>query len=77
MSRPPMTRTRGVAERPAVGRQIIGGAAGPSSGPAAIVAAYLQAHGCVEALLALGRCGEAATLSELGFLGMLLGNGAC
>jgi GAF domain-containing protein len=40
-------------------------------GPAAIVAAYMQACRCVEALLALGRRG-AATPGDLGFLGMLL-----
>ena len=44
----------------------------PCSGPAAVAAAYLQACRCVEALLALGRSGTAATSSDLGFLGLLL-----
>ncbi|HEY6788467.1 MAG TPA: GAF domain-containing protein [Trebonia sp.] len=48
------------------------GAAGPSGCPSTIVAAYSQACRCVEALLALGRQGAAATLGELGFLGLLL-----
>jgi sugar diacid utilization regulator len=45
---------------------------GPSAGPAAIASAYLQASRCMEALLALGRSGCAATPDDLGFLGLLL-----
>jgi hypothetical protein len=56
----------------AVNRQITTCGAGPASGPSAIVAAYLEARRCVEALLALGRGGEAITPDDLGFLGMLL-----
>ena len=52
--------------------QVTVGAAGPSSCPSTVVGAYSQACRCVEALLALGRQGTAATLGELGFLGMLL-----
>jgi sugar diacid utilization regulator len=44
----------------------------PLSGPAAIASAYLQASRCVDALLALGRSGCAATPADLGFLGLLL-----
>jgi sugar diacid utilization regulator len=44
----------------------------PSSGPAAIASAYLQASRCADALLALGRGGSAATPEDLGFLGLLL-----
>ena len=57
------------------GRPITAAADGTSLhglGPAAIAAAYLQARRCVEALLALGRRGGAATPGDLGFLGMLL-----
>jgi DNA-binding PucR family transcriptional regulator len=54
------------------GGRLTVGAAGPSGCPPAIVSAYSQACRCVEALLALGRQGAAATLGELGFLGMLL-----
>lgn len=42
------------------------------SGPTAIASAYLQTCRCVEALLALGRRGDAATADDLGFLGLLL-----
>lgn len=48
------------------------GAAGPTACPEDIAGAYSQAHRCVQALLALGRRGAAATATELGFLGMLL-----
>ncbi|HTX84992.1 MAG TPA: GAF domain-containing protein [Streptosporangiaceae bacterium] len=57
---------------PVVNRQLTTCAAGPASSPPAIAAAYLQARRCVEALLAIGRHGEAITPDELGFLGMLL-----
>jgi sugar diacid utilization regulator len=45
---------------------------GPPSGPPAIASAYLQASRCMEAMLALGRSGCAATPDDLGFLGLLL-----
>jgi sugar diacid utilization regulator len=48
------------------------GAAGPITCPADIASGYAQARRCVDALLALGRHGAAATMTELGFLGMLL-----
>ena len=54
------------------GGRLTVGAAGPSGCLPAIVSAYSQACRCVEALLALGRQGAAATLGELGFLGVLL-----
>jgi PucR C-terminal helix-turn-helix domain/GAF domain/GGDEF-like domain len=57
------------------GRSVTAAADGTSShgeGPAAIAAAYMQACRCLEALLALGRRGGAATPADLGFLGMLL-----
>ncbi len=57
---------------PAMEGRVTVGAAGPGSCPAAIAGAYSQARRCVEALVALGRRGEAATLGDLGFLGMLL-----
>jgi len=65
-------RTVAAALGPVVTREITTCGAGPASGPAAIAAAYRQARRCVEALLALGRRGEAITLDELGFLGMLV-----
>jgi hypothetical protein len=48
------------------------GASGPGRGPDTFVLAYAQARRCVDGLIALGRTGAAATLSELGFAGMLL-----
>jgi sugar diacid utilization regulator len=64
--------------RPAVGGPLTSGAAGPAPGPTAIVAAYQEARRCLDAALALGRRGEVATASDLGFVGLLLGsdNGA-
>ncbi|SFI91258.1 helix-turn-helix domain-containing protein [Amycolatopsis sacchari] len=50
------------------------GAAGPASGPAAIAEAHAEALRCLRALLALGRTGEGASVAELGFLGVLLGD---
>ncbi len=41
-------------------------------GTSTVPSAYLQACRCVEALIALGRPGAAATPHDLGFLGMLL-----
>jgi sugar diacid utilization regulator len=56
----------------AAGRPVTVGSALASGGPAAIAAAYPEARRCLDALLTLGRRGEAATLGELGFLGLLL-----
>ena len=53
-------------------QQVTAGAAQASPGPAAVHAAYLQARRCLDALHALGRCGEGATAEELGFVGLLL-----
>jgi hypothetical protein len=54
------------------GRKVTAGAAVAEGGPDAIHAAYVQARRCAEALHALGRTGESATLDDLGFLGLLL-----
>jgi sugar diacid utilization regulator len=61
--------------RPSTGRALTSGAAGPAAGPAAIVSAYAEAQRCLEALLSLGRSGEAATAADLGFVGLLMGSG--
>ncbi|WP_425425999.1 helix-turn-helix domain-containing protein [Amycolatopsis xylanica] len=50
------------------------GAAGPVSGPAALTAAWDEAVRCLRALVALGRAGEGATMADLGFVGLLLGD---
>jgi GAF domain/PucR C-terminal helix-turn-helix domain/GGDEF-like domain len=50
------------------------GASGPASGPVALAAAAAEAGRCVRTLLALGRAGSGAALSDLGFLGQLIGD---
>ena len=62
----------GAALTLAAGRPVTVGAAGPSGHPGTIADAYRQARRCADALLALGRGGDAATLADLGFLGLLL-----
>lgn len=47
--------------------------AGPAVGPAAIAEAYREAVRCLSAALALGRTGTGVTMSDLGFLGVVLG----
>ncbi|MDQ7803661.1 helix-turn-helix domain-containing protein [Amycolatopsis sp. A133] len=60
----------------ATGRPVTVGAAGPAGGPSAIADAHAEAARCVRALLALGRTGEGAAMTGLGFLGQLLGDRA-
>jgi sugar diacid utilization regulator len=50
------------------------GASGPAAGPAALAAAADEARRCVRSLLALGRVGHGAALSDLGFVGQLIGD---
>ncbi|MEU6059623.1 GAF domain-containing protein [Streptomyces sp. NPDC047097] len=52
------------------------GAAGPGTGTEHLPGTYDEARRCLEALEALGRTGDGASLSELGFLGVLLGDRA-
>ena len=40
-----------------------------------MAAAYQEARRCAEALIALGRAGDGASASELGFVGLLVGDG--
>jgi sugar diacid utilization regulator len=51
------------------------GGAGPVRGPAAVAAAYTEAVRCVATLVALGRAGDSASAEELGFFGLLVGEG--
>jgi hypothetical protein len=51
------------------------GGAGPVRGPAAVVAAYTEAVRCAATLVALGRTGDSASAEELGFFGLLVGEG--
>lgn len=50
------------------------GAAGPVSGPGGVASAHREAQRCADALLALGRRGDGAGASELGFVGLLIGD---
>ncbi|WP_344319145.1 PucR family transcriptional regulator, partial [Actinocatenispora thailandica] len=47
----------------------------PAAGPAAAAAAYREAIRCLSAALALGRHGDGVTTADLGFLGVVLGEG--
>ncbi|MGH3739692.1 MAG: PucR family transcriptional regulator, partial [Micromonosporaceae bacterium] len=55
-----------------LGKPVTVGGSGPGTGPEAIASAYAEAERCTDALLALGRAGQAAGGAELGFLGLLL-----
>ncbi|MEU1392915.1 MULTISPECIES: GAF domain-containing protein [unclassified Nonomuraea] len=55
-----------------------GAASGPEGGAAGardVAEAYQEARRCAEALLALGRAGDGASPAELGFVGLLVGDG--
>ncbi|MEV8630092.1 helix-turn-helix domain-containing protein [Streptosporangium sp. NPDC051023] len=58
-----------------LGRPATAGACGPVCGPAEVGAAHREARRCADALLALGRAGEGASAAELGFVGLLVGEG--
>lgn len=51
------------------------GAAGPAGCPADIARAHAEAARCAATLVALGRTGASACAEELGFVGLLLGEG--
>lgn len=48
------------------------GAAAATPGPAGVAAAHAEAARCVDALIALGRGGQAASAADLGFVGLLM-----
>ncbi|HET6393493.1 MAG TPA: GAF domain-containing protein [Blastococcus sp.] len=58
----------------ATGTVTVGGA-GPARGPAAIAPAHVEAARCAATLVALGRTGGSASADELGFFGLLVGEG--
>ncbi|MGX6603427.1 helix-turn-helix domain-containing protein [Micromonosporaceae bacterium Da 78-11] len=60
--------------RRALGRPVTAGGAGPATGPAAIAPAYREADSCATALIALGRVGDGGSHTELGYVGLLLGD---
>ncbi|KGI82068.1 diguanylate phosphodiesterase [Actinopolyspora erythraea] len=76
----PGTDAGGAAENAAralgtsLARPVTVGGSGPVEGLDEIADEYGAACRCLEALLALGREGQGAALSELGFLGVLLGD---
>ncbi|MFF0867324.1 helix-turn-helix domain-containing protein [Nonomuraea sp. NPDC003560] len=51
------------------------GSASGSAGARDVAEAYQEARRCAEALLALGRAGDGASPAELGFVGLLVGDG--
>jgi GAF domain-containing protein len=51
------------------------GGAGPVRGPGVMAAAHAEAARCAATLVALGRTGGAASAEELGFFGLLVGDG--
>ncbi|MFI5984509.1 helix-turn-helix domain-containing protein [Streptomyces sp. NPDC051555] len=57
---------------PLLGHPVSTGAAGPAKGAAAVAGVYEEAARCLDALTALDGAGGTASLSELGFLGLLL-----
>jgi hypothetical protein len=58
-----------------LGRPITAGAAGPTSSAEEVTIAYRDANRALAAMAALGRIGEGASTAELGFVGLLLGEG--
>ncbi|GAA4602623.1 helix-turn-helix domain-containing protein [Actinoallomurus liliacearum] len=59
----------------ALGTTATAGAAGPVDTAADVAAAHREAGRCADALRALGRAGHGAGAAELGFVGLLLGDG--
>jgi hypothetical protein len=51
------------------------GGAGPVRGPGAMATAHAEAARCAATLVALGRAGGSASAAELGFFGLLVGDG--
>ena len=58
-----------------LGAPVTVAAAGPATGVQALAAAHAEALRCLRALHILGRAGDGASALELGFLGVLLGDG--
>jgi hypothetical protein len=54
---------------------VTAGGSGPAGGPAAIAPAHAEAARCAATLIALGRTGDSASAEELGFFGLLVGDG--
>ncbi|MFD3538571.1 helix-turn-helix domain-containing protein [Streptomyces sp. NPDC058662] len=72
----PSSCARSLAEElgHAVGSPVTVGAAGPVTGPGGFADAHAEARRCLAALRALGHDGTGSALTDLGFLGVLLGD---
>lgn len=70
------TVARGISSSMAsvLGKPVSVGAAGPLTGADSVQAGYAEAVRCLDAVIALGVNGGAATARELGFVGVLLSN---
>ncbi|MEU4573819.1 GAF domain-containing protein [Nonomuraea sp. NPDC023979] len=58
-----------------LGTPATAGASAPETGPVGVARAYREARRCADALVALGRAGDGASAGELGFVGLLIGEG--
>ncbi|KOU25381.1 diguanylate phosphodiesterase [Streptomyces sp. WM6372] len=72
----PLARSLAAELGQALGTPVTAGSAGPAAGPERLPVVYAEALRCLEALYALGHTGDGAGLPDLGFLGVLLGDGA-
>ena len=54
---------------------VTAGGAGPARGPGSVAAVHAEAARCAATLVALGRAGGSASADELGFFGLLVGDG--
>ncbi|WP_369777035.1 helix-turn-helix domain-containing protein [Streptomyces sp. R33] len=72
----PLARSLAAELGHALGTPVTAGSAGPAAGPEGLPGVYAEALRCLEALHALGHTGDGAGLPDLGFLGVLLGDGA-
>lgn len=72
----PAATARALAEElgGTLGRPVTVGGAGPVSGVGPVSDTHLEAVRCVTALGSLGRGGQGASLAELGFVGLVLGD---
>jgi len=73
--RDPITAAQLVQESVSTTRRLTAGAAQADDGPESIAAAHDEARRVLDTLLALGRTGEVAQARDLGFVGLLLGDG--
>ncbi|MEU4699625.1 helix-turn-helix domain-containing protein [Nonomuraea dietziae] len=58
-----------------LGSAATAGASGPITEPTHVPRAHREALRCAESLMALGRAGDGASAAELGFVGLLIGEG--